>query len=73
VKDFIGQELVVGDVVVTTPKNYRGLIKAKVVAFTPQKVRVGYRWQGHDVDYLAENTAVVRVGAPTVGRPVWYP
>lgn len=40
--DFLGRELAVGDEVVTTPKNYRGLVKATIVGFTPQQVRVVY-------------------------------
>ncbi len=41
-KDFLGHELVVGDEVVTTPKNYRGLVRAKIVSFTTQQVNVSY-------------------------------
>lgn len=41
-KDFLGYELEVGDEVVTTPKNYRGLVKATVLKLTPQKIRVSY-------------------------------
>lgn len=41
-KDFLGKQLFEGDDVVTTPKNYRGLVKAKVVGFTPKQVRVVY-------------------------------
>lgn len=41
-KDFLGYDLALGDDVVTTPKNYRGLVKAKIIAFTPQQIRVSY-------------------------------
>ena len=41
-KDFLGKQLDVGDDVVLTAPQYRHLVKAKVVAFTPKKVRVEY-------------------------------
>lgn len=40
--DFLGRELALGDEVVTTPKRYRGLVKARIVGFTAQQVRVVY-------------------------------
>ncbi len=40
--DFLGQELKLGDTVVTVVKGYREFAKAKVVAFTPEQVRVEF-------------------------------
>lgn len=37
-KDFIGQELEIGDVVAVTEPNYRSLIKATLARFTPKRV-----------------------------------
>lgn len=39
-KDFIGQKLEVGDTVAVTEPNYRSLVKATVLRFTPQRVVV---------------------------------
>ena len=41
-KDVCGQTLEQGDIVVVTPKNYRGLVPAKIKNFTAMKVRVIY-------------------------------
>lgn len=61
-KDFLDRELSIGDDVVTTPKNYRGLVRAKVIAFTPQKVRVVYRHhRGHDEEFITYPTAVIKI------------
>lgn len=59
-KDFLGKELELGDMVVTTRPNYRDLVKAKIVAFTPMKVRVEYKgWSGNLETYLSEPNFVV--------------
>lgn len=39
-KDFLGNELAVGDSVVAVELRYRNLLKCTVVALTPQKVRL---------------------------------
>lgn len=41
-KDFLGKELSIGDGVVLIRPNYRQLIKAKVIRFTPKMVVVEY-------------------------------
>jgi hypothetical protein len=65
-KDFIGQELSIGDTVVTTPKHYRGLVKAVIISFTPKQVRVLYKntWNfvvGVDEYYLTYPNSVVKI------------
>ena len=45
-KDIFGQVINVGDLVAFNPPSYKGLIMGRVTGFTPQKVRVEYRWQG---------------------------
>lgn len=48
-KDFLSKELGIGDLVVATEPKYRNLVKAKIVAFTPKKVRIEYRsYLGHN-------------------------
>jgi hypothetical protein len=37
-KDFIGQELAIGNVVAVTEPNYRNLVKATILRFTPKRV-----------------------------------
>lgn len=69
-KDFHGQELAVGDEVTTTPKNYRGLVRGKIVAFTPQQVRVEYlnTWNygeaGRAEKFLTYPSTVVKILPP---------
>ena len=64
-KDFLGKQLDVGDEVVLTAPQYRHLVKAKVVAFTPKKVRVEYNntWtydsQGQLEQYLSESNFLI--------------
>ena len=65
-KDFLGKQLDVGDEVVLTAPQYRHLVKAKVVAFTPKKVRVEYNntWnfsgsQEYLQEYLSEPNFLV--------------
>lgn len=66
-KDFLGSTLEVGDRVVVTPKNYRGLVKAEVIAFTPKQVRLRYKntWNygrpGEDEEYLVYPASVVKI------------
>lgn len=41
-KDFLKNDLVIGDTVVLIAPSYRHLVKAKIIAFTAQKVRVEF-------------------------------
>lgn len=41
-KDFKGQEVSVGDEVITTAKHYRSLVRGKVISVAPQSVLVEY-------------------------------
>jgi hypothetical protein len=41
-KDFIGQELEIGDYVAFMQPNYRNIILGKIIKFTPLQVRVSY-------------------------------
>lgn len=50
-KDFLGTEINIGDSVVLTEPGYRNFVKAKVIAFTPQKVRVEYKLKHSDSKY----------------------
>lgn len=45
-KDFLGQDIKVGDYVIFMKQHYREFGLAKVIKFTPQKVRV--KWSNHD-------------------------
>lgn len=54
-KDFLGKELELGDLVVVTEPNYRNFVRAKIIAFTPKKVRVEYRsYLGKNDTYLSD-------------------
>lgn len=41
-KDFFGNELQLDDTVAVAPKNYRGLVLAKIIKFAPKSVLVEY-------------------------------
>lgn len=59
-KDFLGKELELGDLVVVTEPQYRNLVKAKIIAFTPKKVRIEYRsYLGLTETYLSEPNFLV--------------
>lgn len=66
-KDFLGRELDIGDKVVVTPKNYRGLIIAEIIKFTASNVRLSYMntWNyakpGYPEEYLVPPYSVVKV------------
>ena len=54
-KDFLDKELELGDFVVVTEPKYRNFVKAKIIAFTPKKVRVEYRsYLGLTETYLSD-------------------
>lgn len=65
--DFLGQPLKEGDEVVTTPKNYRGLVRATIKSFTPKQVRVVYMntWNygspGREENFLTYSDSLVKV------------
>jgi hypothetical protein len=42
-KDFVGQELEIGDSVVLIAPKYRQFVVAEVIMFTPDKVKVFFR------------------------------
>lgn len=42
-KDFLGNELAIGDVVIFPEPKYRNLRRGKIIAFTPKKVRIEYQ------------------------------
>lgn len=61
-RDFLGQELELGDVVAVTPKDYRGLVKATVAAFTPKQVRLQYfNHNNYLIEYLTPPSYVVKI------------
>ena len=41
-KDFFGVEVDIGDDVVTTAKNYRSLVRGKIISISPKSVVVEY-------------------------------
>jgi len=68
VKDFLGNDLALGDEVVLTAPNYRHFVKAKVIKFTPKKVRVEYlnTWNfpsgnGLRLEYLSDPEFLVKI------------
>jgi len=43
--DISGMQLNEGDSIAFNPPTYKGIIKAKIVGFTPQKVKIEYSFQ----------------------------
>lgn len=39
-RDFFGQDLLIGDLVVVSPKNYQGLVEGKVVSYNKSLITV---------------------------------
>lgn len=66
-KDFLKQDLSVGDDVVMVAPHYRMLTKGKIIKFTPKKVRVQYinDWNhskpGTVLEYLSEPEFLVKI------------
>lgn len=64
-KDFLGKELNIDDEVVLTAPQYRFFVKAKIIAFTPKKVRVEYynTWNhsSYRQEYLSEPDFLIRI------------
>lgn len=48
-KDILGKPLEIGEYVFVTRKNYRDIVIARVISFTPKQVRVVYNanWTGN--------------------------
>jgi hypothetical protein len=57
-KDVLGEDLVVGDVVVTTRQGYSNLKIVQIVGFTPKKIRVTGI---HGYSELKDTNQVVKV------------
>lgn len=66
-KDFLGQTLEIDDDVIIIAPSYRHFVKAKVIKFTPQQVRVAYNntWnyasEGMYTELLQSPQQVVRL------------
>ena len=65
-KDFQGVKLHMGDVVAFTAPGYRNLVKGKIIAFTPQQIRLEYvnSWNykpGMTDTFLTHPTRVVKL------------
>lgn len=57
-KDFVGQELAVGDTVAFYRPGYREFVLGKVIKFTPQKIKVEYqRHYGNYIDTYTEHSS----------------
>lgn len=66
-KDFLGKKLSVGSIVILIAPSYRHLVRARVISFTDQKVRVEFNntWNygvtGHIQQILQTPTQLVKV------------
>jgi putative ribosome biogenesis GTPase RsgA len=62
VKDFLGQELAVGDTVVVSHPRYRELEKLTIKGFTPKNVRLNRptAWNPHET-FLQHSSQMVKV------------
>jgi len=60
-KDFLGQELKIGDDVIIITPNCRDFTLAKVVKFTTKNVRVAYGDLDGNIELLQHSRQLVRV------------
>lgn len=73
-KDFLGKQLELGDMVILTAPKYRQFTLAVVVAFTPKLVRVqftntwNYQPPGRVEQYIAEPCFLVKVNHQTADQ-----
>lgn len=58
-KDYLGNELQVGDEVIFPYPNYRGLVTGKILKITPQKVKMEYVHQNYSRTYTIEGNSVI--------------
>ena len=65
-KDFIGRLLEIGDSVIMITPGYRDLTLARVIKFTPQKVRVVLKHPGSNStkEMVQDSTQLVKVDGP---------
>ena len=60
-KDFIGQELEIGDVVAVTEPSYRNLVRATIERFTPKRVVLQY-FEGKTLrEYTTPSNFVIKI------------
>lgn len=57
-KDYLGNELEVGDQVVFVRLNYRDLMKGTIIKLTPKMVRIG--WKSKRYDGVLEDVSTVQ-------------
>lgn len=60
-KDFVGNEVKVGDTVICLEKGYNNLVKATVVKITPQNIKVKYPKWNSDYEVLRSRIQFVKV------------
>lgn len=61
-KDFVGQELNIGDYVAFGRPEYRDLVRGVIIRFTPPKIRVQYNgYNGHLYTHLIDPENVVKL------------
>ena len=65
-KDFLDQELSIGDNVITINPSYRDFKLAQVIKFTAKNVRVAYNDQYGKRELLQHPSQLVRVQGPMV-------
>lgn len=60
-KDFIGNELKVGDKVACIELGYKNLVKGEVVKLTPTAVRVKWQHWGKDKITLRYSNQIIKI------------
>ena len=60
-KDFVGNEVQVGDTVICIEKGYNNLVKATVTKITPQNIKVKYPKWNSDYEVLRSRIQFVRI------------
>lgn len=69
-KDFLGRNLEIGDSVIVIAPNYRHFVLARIIKFTPNRVRVSfmntwnYGGDGYYTEILQDPSQLTKVDGP---------
>lgn len=61
IKDFLGEEVKVGDEVVCIEKGYANLTRAVIVKLTPQAVKVSFHHYEGDREVLRTSSQFIKI------------
>lgn len=60
-KDFLGNDIAVGDYAIIMTPNYRDFSLSKVIKLTEKRIRVVYIYQNSQHEHVVSPTSIVKV------------